>query len=449
MHGLLKMGKLGDNFSVVGVARKQMQREEFVQEVKSHIKSPNETAWNRLSERLYYYPLEFEDHNGFNGLGNFLGKIETKYDTKGNRLFYLATLPQHFKNIAYNLRKGGLAETKGWCRVVFEKPFGSDEKSARELNNDIAKVFDEDQIYRIDHYLGKELVQSIGIIRAGNRIFTPLWDNKNIDHVQVNLIENFGVENRGNFYDAEGALKDVGQNHMLQLLALTTMEIPEKFDEKCIRNEKVKILKSIEKIKTGNVVLGQYDGYHSEKGIVPNSRAETFFAVKMFIKNKRWKGVPIYLRSGKNLGLKFASIYIQFKETHYTVFENQNLKPNYMVIQIQPDDGMLLQLNGKIPGEKMKVQPVKMTFCHECAFGPNTPQAYETLIYDAIAGDQSAFIRADEIEHSWKVIDQITKKKLPVRRYEKGSFGPKEADEMIKKDGREWFNKIENVVQGL
>lgn len=450
VHGLIRMKRIGDDFCVVGVGRKEYTKEQFLESVKASIGKVHEESWQKLKERLYYFQLDFDEpDHGFKELGELLSEIEKSHKTLGNRLFYLATLPSHFKNIAQNLRKNGLAETKqNWCRVIFEKPFGSNEKSAIELNKEIGKVFHENQVYRIDHYLGKELVQSIGILRAGNRIFSPLWNKENIDHVQINLIENFGVENRGNFYDREGALKDVGQNHLLQLLCLTTMEIPSRFDEKCIRDEKVKVLKKV-KLSSQDVVLGQYEGYTSENGVAKDSRTETFFAVKAHVNNRRWKGVPFYLRSGKNLGKRFASIYIQFKEPNYTVFDGQKLNPNYLVIQIQPDDGMLVQLNGKVPGEKMKVMPVKMTFCHECAFGPNTPQAYETLLYEALQGDQSAFVRADEVELSWKVIDKITKKKPGVHAYAKGTFGPKEADDMIKRDGREWFNRIENVVQGL
>ena len=449
IHGLLKMKRLGSGFCVIGTGRKEYSQEEFIEEVKRNIPKPNEDAWNVLKERICYFRLDFDttDHD-FARLREYIEGIEARHGTKGNRLFYLATLPAHFKSIADNIKKNGLAETKGWCRVVFEKPFGTDQKSARALNSGLTKVFDEKQIYRIDHYLGKELVQSIGILRAGNRIFSPIWNRDNIDHVQINLIEDFGVGTRGNFYDTQGALKDVGQNHLLQLLCLTAMEIPAKFDEKCIRNEKVKILKKA-KISPKEVVLGQYEGYDSEHGVKKGSSTETYFAMKLLINNKRWKGVPFYLRSGKNLDKKFASIYIRFKEPNYTVFEGQELNPNYLVIQIQPDDGMLVQLNGKVPGEKMKIQPVKMTFCHECAFGPNTPQAYETLLHEAIAGDQSAFIRADEVEYSWKVIDKITKGRPHVHKYAKGSAGPKEADELMAKQGRVWFNRIENVVQGL
>ncbi|MBI4210010.1 MAG: glucose-6-phosphate dehydrogenase [Candidatus Diapherotrites archaeon] len=449
LHGLIRMNRTGNDFCIIGTGRKDFSREEFAGLVKSNIPKLHEDSWKRLEERLYYHAVDFgRPENGFKSLQQYLSTTEKAHNAGENRLFYLATLPSHFKSIAYSLRKHGLTETKGWCRLVFEKPFGSDEKTARELNREIRKVFDEKQIYRIDHYLGKELVQSIGILRAGNRIFSPIWNSENIDHVQINLIEDFGIGNRGNFYDNQGALRDVGQNHLLQLLCLIAMEIPARFDEKCIRNEKVKVLRKV-KLSARDAVLGQYEGYSSEPGVGSGSKTETFFALKATIGNKRWKGVPFYLRSGKNLGRKFASIYIQFKEPNYTVFHNQRLNPNYLVIQIQPDDGMLVQLNGKVPGEKLKVMPVKMTFCHECAFGPNTPQAYETLLFEALQGDQSAFVRSDEVELSWKTIDKVTKKRPVLHPYAKGSMGPKEADEMIAKDGREWFNRIENVVQGL
>jgi glucose-6-phosphate 1-dehydrogenase len=448
MYGLYHRKEFGENFCIIGVGRRKIGREEFVEGIREKIKISEEN-WRSFSSKIHYFSLDFEDSHGYIDLKDFIEDVEKKSKLSSNRLFYLATLPQHFENIAKNLKEKRLAETNGWCRVVFEKPFGEDLKTARLLNSKISKAFDENQIYRIDHYLGKELVQSISVLRACNRIFAPLWNKDNIDHVQINLIEDFGVETRGEFYDKEGSLKDVGQSHLLQLLALIAMEPPKRFDEKCIRDSKVKVLRSISKIKKEDLVLGQYQGYLDEKGVNPFSKTDTFFALKLFINNNRWKGVPFYLRSGKNLAKKFSSIYIQFKEPDYNVFEGQNIKPNYLLIQIQPEDGILLQLNSKMPGQKNKILPVKMTFCHECTFGPNTPKAYETLLLDVLKGDQSAFMRADEIEESWRLIDQAISLKKPIHVYEKGSFGPKEANELIEKDGREWFNKIENMVQGL
>ncbi len=450
MHGLIRMGKLGDNFAVVAVARKEFSREVFAETVKKNIKQMDTKAWAKLEERLHYYRLDFDSPIGFSGLGKYLETIREKHGVKGSTLFYLATLPTHFGSIAKSLHEYKLGNSKGNReKVVFEKPFGASKKSARQLNKSVKKAFNENQIFRIDHYLGKEIVQNISVLRAGNRIFHPLWNRDNIDHVQINLIENFGVENRGEFYDREGALRDVAQSHLLQLLCLTAMDVPKKFDAENIRSEKVKVLRSVKAPKKNDVVLGQYEGYQNEAGVKRGSEMETFFAMKLFVDNKIWKGVPLYLRSGKNLGKKFASIYIEFRKPEQTLFAESELKPNYLLIQIQPDDGMLLQLNGKMPGEKMKVYPEKMTFCHECAFGPNTPEAYETLIYDALNNDQSSFIRADEVELSWEIIDKIRARKPPVFLYNKGSFGPKQSDELMRKDKREWFNKVENVLQGI
>ncbi len=450
LHGLIRMKKIGADFCVIAIGRKEFATEGLAELVRQNIKPLNEQAWGMLKERLYYFSLDFDAENGFLELGKFLAEVEQRHNTMQNRLFYLATLPQHFTGISHKIKKHGLAETGGnWCRVVFEKPFGEDRKSARRLNTDISKVFHEKQVYRIDHYLGKELVQNISVLRSCNRIFDPLWNKEHIDHVQINLIENFGVEKRGAFYDKQGALRDVGQSHLLQLLCLTAMETPKNLDEKFIRNEKVKVLKSVSKLSDSDVVLGQYEGFGNEPGVAKGSQTETFFALKMHLRSKNWKGIPFYLRSGKNLDKRFASIYIQFKNPDRTAVEHQQIEPNYLVIQIQPDDGILVRLNGKVPGEKMGIQPVKMTFCHECTFGPNTPQAYETLILNVLEGDQSAFLREDEIDLSWKAVDQCRALKSAVHTYAKGSTGPKEADEIIEKDGRKWFNRIENVLQGL
>ncbi len=450
LHGLIRMKKIGDDFCVVAVGRKGIGREEFAEMARQNIKPLHEESWNTLKERLYYFQLDFDAENGFVDLGKFLEGVESAHNTQKNRLFYLATLPEHFSKIAHKIRKNGLAQAKeNWCRVVFEKPFGRDRKSAKALNREIKAAFDEKEIYRIDHYLGKELVQNISVLRSCNRIFDPLWNREHIDHVQINLIENFGVENRGAFYDKQGALRDVGQSHLLQLLCLTAMETPKNLDEKCIRNEKVRVLRSIKPVSKNGLVLGQYEGYLGESGVAKGSGTETYFALRLFLGGRNWKGVPFYLRSGKNLDKRFASIYVQFKSPDRTALEHQKVEPNYLLIQIQPDDGILVRLNGKVPGEKMGIQPVKMTFCHECTFGPNTPQAYETLILNTLEGDQSAFLREDEIDFSWKVIDQVRKLGGKAHTYAKGTTGPREADAMIERDGRKWFNRIENVLQGL
>ncbi|HZX19521.1 MAG TPA: glucose-6-phosphate dehydrogenase [archaeon] len=446
IYRLMQTRKIGKKFSVIAASRRNYDKEGFLGFVKPHIKNLNKKTWKDFAKRVYYERIDFDEDDGFRQLGFFLTSSEKKHNTHGNTLFYLATLPNHFKNIAQKLKKYCINKN-GFTRVVFEKPFGNDEQSAKKLNHEVSKVFSEKQIFRVDHYLGKDLVQNISIIRGTNRLFTPLWNSENVDHVQINLIENFGVENRGNFYDNQGALKDVAQSHLLQLLCLIGMEIPSNLDASSIRQEKVKLLKAVRKIRKQDVVLGQYKGYSKESGVKQNSKTETFFAVKLYVENKRWKGTPFYLRSGKSLAKTFASIYIQFKGLNKTIFNGEKIEPNYIVIQIQPDDGMLVKINGKLPGKKMKITPMKLTFSHERSFKPNTTEAYETIVYDALEGDQSAFIRSDEIIQSWKIIDWITKNKPKVFGYTKGSFGPKKADKFLLKDKREWFNKIENVAQ--
>ncbi|MEM4261797.1 MAG: glucose-6-phosphate dehydrogenase [Candidatus Diapherotrites archaeon] len=449
IFGLMKLNKIGDNFAVVAVARKNLSNEEFFELAKNSIKTNNKNLLDSLKSRIYYFSMNFNDVAKYKELGELILEKEKKHNTLGNKLFYLATLPEHFSPIVKNLKANALTEEKNnWCRVVFEKPFGDDEKSARALNKEISEAFHEKQIFRIDHYLGKELVQSLAVLRGTNMVFNTIWDSKHIDHIQINLLEDFGIAKRGNYYDKYGALKDVFQNHILQLLALISMEMPSNLSSENIRNEKVKVLNNLIVKNKSDFVLGQYNGYCSEEGVSNNSKTETFFAGKVFLNNDRWKGTPFYVRSGKNLGLRFSSIYIEFKNPINGIIANTIL-PNYLLIQIQPESGILLRLNSKSPHSKNSITPVKMTFCHECAYGPNTLEAYENLLKDALEGDQSAFIRYDEIETSWKIVDKIKAMNLPIYNYEKGTFGPKESEDLIKNDNREWFNKIESVLQNI
>ncbi|MFQ5836163.1 MAG: glucose-6-phosphate dehydrogenase, partial [bacterium] len=386
----------------------------------------------------YYFQTNFYDEKRFRDLGNFVKSAEQKHRLSGNRLFYLATMPQHFRAIAHSLGKYKLVEPKkGWTRVIFEKPFGEDLTSAKKLNSCIEKVFDENQIYRVDHYLGKELVQNVTAIRFTNTILEPLWNKDYVDHVQIVLSEDFGIEGRGAYYDRYGVLKDVVQNHMMQLLCLVAMEAPFKLGGEYIRDEKVRVLKSIRDIDPENVVLGQYDGYTEEKGIAKNSNTETFAALKLFVDNERWKDVPFYLITGKKMKDKITSIYIQFKQAPCLLLNGVcDFLPNYLVIQIQPDEGIYLQLNAKAPG-KFEITSVKMDFCHKCTFGPNTPEAYENLLLAVMNGDQSVFIRSDEIEATWRVIDEIVEKKPVVYSYRPGGY-PEQAKKLIEKDKRYW-----------
>ncbi len=447
LYNLLLNKKLG-NFAVIGIAREQLDKNLLLEDSKKHFKFADAQVFDSFQKKFYYFPADFHNEKKFEELGRFVKTIEKNHNLPGNRIFYLATLPEHFKVISSNIRKYGLAggrkakneknarneKNKKWSRVVFEKPFGNDLKSAKKLNECIRKVFDEKQIYRIDHYLGKELAQNISVLRFTNTVIEPLWNRKYIDHVQIILSENFGIEGRGVYYDEYGAIKDVVQNHMMQLLCLTAMDSPFKLTGEHIRNEKVKVLKSV-KLSRKDVVAGQYAGYLNEKNIRKNSKTETFAAIKLFVSNKRWKGVPFYFITGKNMKDKITSVYVQFKEAPCLLFEGVcNFMPNYLVIQIQPDEGFYLQVNAKVPA-KTDISAIKMDFCHACTFGPNTPEAYENLLADVVQGDQSVFIRNDEIELSWKIIDRI--KKSRIYQYEKGSY-PKKAKELVEKDNRYW-----------
>ena len=361
--------------------------------------------------------------------------VTKKHRLSGNKLFYLATLPEHFDTITSYLDKSHLAKGKGWSKMVYEKPFGNDLESAKKINKCIARVFKEEQVFRIDHYLGKELVGNLAMLRFTNRVMEPLWNKEHIESVQILLSEKIGIEGRGNFYDKYGALKDVVQNHMLQILALTAMEAPAKLTGEFMRNEKAKVLK---KIKVHKVLRGQYQGYLQEKGVKSNSSAETFAALHLEVQNKRWQGVPFYLKTGKYLTRKDTSIHIKFKPVHCLLQENCPTDSNYLTVRIQPDEGFDLELFSKSPGTTTGVTPVKMDFCHSCLFKLKTPEAYQILLEDVIKGEQSLFVRNDEIEYSWKIIDKIEKKKGTVYTYKQGSKGPEELIKFAREHKMRW-----------
>ena len=439
IYRLLVDKKIKD-FAIIGAAITETTTQEILSNSKRFVKHCDDVVWRKLEENFYYHSLNFDDEEGFEELKSLIEEVEEKNKLSGNRIFYLATMPEHFYGISKYLSqccivKNENKKTSPWTRVVYEKPFGHDLQSAQKINKCITKVFDEDQIYRIDHYLGEELVGNIALVRFANIFLQPLWNREYIDSVQIILSEKIGVEGRGKFYDRSGALKDVVQNHMLQLLALVSMEQPKALSGEYIRDAKSEVLS---KIKVKEAILGQYDGYRDEKDVDENSQTETFAFLQVAIDNDRWKGVPFYLKTGKNLEKKESSIHIKFKQPECLLGNCSLMKNNWLTISVQPREGFFLEVNAKVPGITYETTPVKMEFCHGCLFGPNTPQAYEVLLYDVLRGDHSVFVRFDEIEHSWRIVEQVIKKKKSVYSYDKNSKGPKELDEYSKKHNIEW-----------
>ncbi len=436
IYGLLKNHQI-QKVSIVGVARRNINSSEILAEAIPFINKVNKTIWKKLSNSFYYQQLEFDHQPNYHQLGELLDQIDRKNQFPSPRLFYLATLPEHFGAITNNLAKSGIAKSSAqkWCRLVYEKPFGSDLLTARKINQGISKVFKEQQVFRIDHYLGKELVGNISILRFANRVLEPLWNEQHIDSIQIVLNEKIGIEGRGNFYDKYGALKDVIQNHLLQMLALVGMEPPQKLTGDYIRQEKAKVLK---KITVKDALFGQYNGYASEPGVKANSNTETFVALKVIINNRRWRGVPIYLKSGKSLSKKQTNIHIIFKEAK-CLLDFCPTEANVLTIRVQPEEGFELKLFAKVPGEQHRTMPVKMEFRHSCITKHKSPEAYEVLLLDVIRGDQSLFVRKDEIELAWKIVDGLKENGRVVYNYPPGSSGPLKLQEFEKKHHMRWL----------
>lgn len=463
----LQYGKmLPEHFAVVTIGRRDKTTEEYRNELYEAVKKfsrfqLDESEWNTLRERIYYQQMDFTDDQGYPLLKSWLEELDQIHQTMGNRIYYLAVAPEYFGLIVEKLHDHGMANNEdSWQRVMIEKPFGRDLQSAKYLNQKITSVFKEEHTYRIDHYLGKEMLQNIMVIRFANALFEPIWNNKYIDHIQISSSEIVGVENRGGYYEKAGALRDMVQNHMLQLLTLTAMEPPISLETETIRDEKVKVLRSIQEftpdLVAKNVVRGQYgEGivqqkkvvrYREEERVSPISETETFVALKVNINNFRWAGVPFYIRTGKRMPVKSTEVVVQFKPLDHILYfkEYGNLLPNLLVIRIQPEEGVFLQFNAKQPGTKNMIVPVKMDFCQNCQIGSNSPEAYERLLYDVMRGDSTLFTRWDEVEYSWKLVDMIaeawTTQKIELPNYEAGSWGPKEADELLHRDQRKWWN---------
>ncbi|MEN1760429.1 glucose-6-phosphate dehydrogenase [Anoxynatronum sibiricum] len=428
-------------FGVVAVARKKHNTDEYVasvrQQAEAHTRQTfEESVWNKLAGRFHYQSLEFDQGDQYESLKKKLDTLGEKTESSGNRLFYMAVSPEYFGTIVQHLKNHGIVNRKyGWQRMMIEKPFGRDAASARELNQTLRMVFEEEELFRIDHYLVKEMVQNLMTIRAANQIFEPTWNADHIDHVQIISTEMEGVGTRGAYYDQAGALRDMVQNHMLQMLALTAMEMPDYLTAENLRAEKVKILRSLVPFETeemeNRLVLGQYERYHNELKVAPDSTTETFAALKVFLDHPRWEGVPFFLITGKALAEKTAGIMIQYKLPmgSWSLRQTQQqLAPNRLIIQIQPQEGVVLSFNTKEPGTLNKLMAVNMDFCQNCLAGTNTPEAYEKLLLDAMKGDQSSFTHWDEVEASWIWIDQLISWAAAhpeaVKSYPKGSQGP-------------------------
>lgn len=465
VYNLGKESLLPANFGCVGFARREKSEEEFRSEMEKNIdqfsrsKPIDSSFWDTFKEQIFYHQSQFDDDQGYIRLKEYLDKLDQKLKTKGNRVFYLSVQPKFFPLIIEKLHKNGLIypqDDERWSRVVIEKPFGKDLNSASELQNNIQQYLNEKQIYRIDHYLGKETVQNLLVFRFSNSIFESIWNAQNIDNVQITVAESIGIEGRGDFYEEEGFSRDIIQNHMMQLLSLVAMEPPANLEGDSIRDEKVKVIQCIRHFKDDDfetsMARGQYgkgfvDGenaipYREEPEVDKNSNRETFACFKFHIDNWRWSGVPFYLRGGKRLPKRATEIAITFKKAPGVLFPD-GLDSNVMAIRIQPDEGIALKMNCKVPGPSSPIQPVKMDFRYNSYFGKAPPEAYERLIYDCMLGDSTLFARADEVLESWKIFTPILEywEKNPPQNfpnYESGVWGPKEAEDMIERDNRKW-----------
>jgi glucose-6-phosphate 1-dehydrogenase len=469
LYSLAREELLPKHFAVVAFARRDKSHEQFRDEMRQAIaefaRYPlDESLWETFASSIYYHRSTFDDALGYVRLQEFLRQVSERHHTQHRTIYYLATPPEAYNDIAHHLHAAALASPgkrqDPWPRVVVEKPFGHDLASARELNQHFRQAFGEEQIYRIDHYLGKETVQNIMVLRFANGIFEPLWNQKYIDHVQITVSETLGVEDRGGYYDATGALRDMMQNHLLQLVALIAMEPPGSLRADAIRNEKMKVLESIRALRDDAiercVVRGQYGpgrvdghdvpGYRQEPRVKPDSITETFVAMKLWVDNWRWAGVPFFLRSGKRLPKRLSEIAIQFKQVPQILFRatsQSGVEPNLLTLRIQPDEGAALTMVAKAPGLQLQLEPVQMDFHYGTSFGSASPEAYERLLRDVMLGDQTLFMRGDEVEAAWGLITAIIehwdgRKVRAIPTYPAGTWGPREADALLAADGYLW-----------
>jgi glucose-6-phosphate 1-dehydrogenase len=471
VYNLEREGQLPKQFACVGFARREKTHEQFRSEMAgaidefSRVKPLDENVWSGFSEKLFYHQSDFDNDERYEALHAFLQELDKKFGTNGNRVFYLSTQPSFFPVIIEKLHQHRLIYDENqvkdkWSRVIIEKPFGHDLNSAIELQNHITRFLDEKQIYRIDHYLGKETVQNLLVFRFANSIYESLWNHNYIDHVQITVGEEIGIGTRGRFFEEAGILRDIVQNHMMQLLSLVALEPPVNLNAESIRDEKVKVVESIRPIDldkfSHHVVRGQYGsgfvngkevkGYREEDNVSETSSIETYVALKFHIDNWRWAGVPFYLRAGKRLPKRATEIAITFKDVPGILFQQatNSLTQNVLVIRIQPNEGISLRFNSKVPGlSDLSIQPVKMDFRYGSYFGLVPPEAYERLILDCILGDGTLFARGDEVLASWRIFTPILEKwqesspqNFP--NYQAGTWGPKEADELLARSGHKW-----------
>lgn len=463
---------LPEGFSIVGVSHRDWSDDVFRQEMRDAVERGARTpvtneSWELFSQGLFYVQGDFESESTYTNLKQRLDQIDEERRAHGNRMFYLATAPRFYAPIINHLGESKIGHRqdiyfdreKGWNRVVIEKPFGRDVSTARQLNSEIGSVFSERQIYRIDHYLGKETVQNVLAFRFANTLFEPVWNRQYVDHVQITVAESLGVEERAGFYEDAGALRDMVQSHILQLLSVIAMEPPALFNGNALRDEKVKLLRAVIPPRQDELrqktVRGQYEegfmsgrkmpAYRDEKGVQPGSRTETYVAMELGIDNWRWAGVPFYLRTGKRLPRRVTEIAIQFKQVPHLMFQSigdVDLSPNVITMRIQPDEGIALKFAAKVPGPTTQLRPVRMDFLYGSSFGDSGPDAYERLLLDAMLGDPTLFARRDEVETAWSlmqpILDGWQDMALPVYPYESGSWGPAKADTILRRSEREW-----------
>jgi glucose-6-phosphate 1-dehydrogenase len=459
IYSLAARGMLPERLAIVGVARTEETDAEFRARMKEAVREfgngeLDEKVWRRLAAGMHYLATDFADEHEADVLVDLLARLDRERGTAGNRLFYLAVPPRAISLVVEAL--GPLRRRwQGWTRLIVEKPFGFDRASARALNEEISANFDESEIFRIDHYLGKETVQNMLALRFANGIFEPIWNRQFVDHVEITVAESLGIEGRALFYEQAGAIRDVFQNHLLQLVALTAMEPPVDFTAESVRNEKVKVLRAIRPPGRRHVVRGQYGpgwiegkrvpGYREEPGIADGSTTETFVAARLLVENWRWAGTPFYVRTGKRLPKRETTIAIQFQRAPHPPFAKEaaeGMRPNVLIVHVQPDEGVSLLIGAKVPGQGLTIRTVHMDFLYGGSFRTELPDAYERLILDALLGDATLFTRADEVDAQWALVDAIVagwkRDRTAFPNYDAGTWGPAAADELIRMDGREW-----------